>query len=184
VSGVTWSSLQSMLQVIAGLNIAYYAFKEIRMPIVSRLLSDINGLKDQLDRDRSNDELSDLPGHRVSATLENRRHTETLLLKIKALQLDIEVSTFMRGRYFDVERLLTLPSLFIGVCAIGLLVSSVFTYDDKLPLAWAIVIIAIGLAPAAAYLVINFLILSEVQRYRSQLTDLVIRRDNPLDQRQ
>jgi hypothetical protein len=50
-----WGDTQNLLSVIIGLNVAYYAFKEMREPHLNRLLNDIQTLK--VDNEKTQDDL-------------------------------------------------------------------------------------------------------------------------------
>jgi len=44
---VKWGELQSILQIIVGLNLAYYSFREMRAPYLRKLRTDTESLYDR-----------------------------------------------------------------------------------------------------------------------------------------
>lgn len=150
-----WGETQNLLSVIIGLNVAYYAFKEMRTPHLTTLKRNVDQLCD--DATKRMDDL------RIAADkIPNSNKLLRALVKAWLPMLDLqgEVTKLVVGtssRKF--ENLLGIPAMFVASIATVLLIVSTVKFEDGLSswLFWPIVVV--GFAPIVGFIVVNYAIL-------------------------
>lgn len=150
-----WGDTQNLLSVIIGLNIAYYAFKEMRAPHLNALKDRVDALEEDL---RLREEDLRIAGHRIPHSAKLQLDLVKLWSPISDLKLDVHLLLHATsGRKF--ENVLGVPAIIIGCLGILLLVISTVKFDDELS-QWLFYTIAfIGLAPVALLILLNYTLL-------------------------
>lgn len=157
-----WGDTQNLLSLIAGLNLAYYAFKEIRAPHLEGLARDTEKLtKDLGERLDDLGKISDwelltrkrspMPHHKLQKAL--------LPLWLRAMDLNGEVTKLVRvtnSRAFDTR--FGLPAMLIGIAATVALIISTVLYEQTLPLWLFWTIVVTGFAPVVFIIILNYLV--------------------------
>jgi hypothetical protein len=144
-----WGETQNLLSVIIGLNIAYYAFKEIRTPHLTALQRRINDLEKHV-HNRPDDlglAGSKIPdGHKLRLAL--------LEAWDPIIDLQAEVNRLASSRKF--ENLLGMPAMLVGALGIILLIISTVKYEDALSTWLFYLLTAIGLTPVIGFIFVNY----------------------------
>lgn len=169
-----WGDTQNLISVITGLNLAYYAFREMRAPHLTRFEREV----DQLQRDVY-ETMSDL--HKVDDWAHARGvkspipnigqlHGRLMAVWSEAMKLNTDVSSFVYGTTTQrFENKLGFHALLVGATGVLFLIVSALKYDDRIywyafwPIALA------GLAPIVAVVGLNYLLqLSLKNRFESR----------------
>ncbi|SRR6266436_7220143 len=138
----------SLLSVIIGLNLAYYAFREIRGPHVDRL-------RENLDKTgvQALNSISEARILRESIRISERTEVTSLFFEfVKLHKLATELSRSANNiignaSSIAVERRLGLPAMLVAIAAILLLIVSTFRYDARISDFMVYAMIVVGFLP-------------------------------------
>ena len=163
-----WGEIQNLLSMLIGLNIAYYSFKEIRAPEVTRFQQNVEHLsrdiKNALADIRAIDEFSlassDLTSLPYSSDLTNK------LLDLTIKMLDVQPYQVLSVRAQVLEINLGRAAMIAGVIGLGLLIASTANYGHGVSASFVYFITALGLAPVGGLIVINYAALAKVSGLR------------------
>lgn len=158
-----WGETQNLISVIIGLNVAYYAFKDIRTPRLTSFGRDVTDLKEYIYKD-----MKDLQGERKWAMFAGEQskipdsiQKETVLndLWTKVMFLDIDVSAYVRASTsHSLETKFGLPAIAAAVLATMALTYSTIAYEELISSAIFWTIVLAGFAPTAILLALNYLL--------------------------
>jgi hypothetical protein len=145
-----WGDAQNLLSVIIGLNIAYYAFKELRQPYLLQLSKNVEDLDADLWKTI----------HRTDP-ITPQLNTQLMDLIEPIMEVKLNTRRLFYGttsRRFD--DILGIPAMCIAALALLLLVESTIYFDRSVP-GWLFsLIVGIGLAPVILIIAQNYAILS------------------------
>jgi hypothetical protein len=161
VPNMTWGDFQSVLQILLGLNIAFYAFKDIRTGKINRIYADANWLREVTEdlQDRVIDQ-----GSTVSNGKANLRD------KVIAFRNGLE--SFESPRNERREDLFSLAAVIFAILAYVLLVISSYLYSSNLNGWFALLISVIFLMPAGKLLYYNLQSVDRVNEKRREFNEL------------
>jgi len=148
-----WGDTQNLLSVIIGLNIAYYAFKEMRTPHLSNLNERVRELNSDVGTKISEISSAIIPNSNEFLKAVVDLHLRTMDLQGKTTGLVVGTSS----RRF--ENKLGLPAMIVATLGTVLLVVSTVLYNDDLP-AWLFwLVVVVGFTPVVLMILLNYLIL-------------------------
>jgi hypothetical protein len=147
-----WGDTQNLLSVIIGLNIAYYAFKEIRAPHINTFVERVRELYD--DYTKVGDDIR-LASDHIPEHATFQLELTKILLPILQYKMDVDMFLYdTTSRRF--ENLFGIPAMIVAVVGTLLLIISTVKFDDPLSL-WAFyLIVLIGFAPIVVMLILNY----------------------------
>jgi hypothetical protein len=159
---MTWGNFQSVLQILLGLNIAFYAFKEIRTAKINRIHSDANWLR------------------YVTEELQERvinQGIDVLRDKAKSLRGEViafrnELEIFESPRNERREDYFSNAALIFAILAYILLVLSSYLYGSGLNEWLALLISIVFLIPAGGLFYHNLQIVNLVNEEREKFNKL------------
>jgi hypothetical protein len=155
-----WGAAQNLFSILIGLNVAYYAFKEIRNPYLTELMRRTEEIYSDF-QSRWNDlSLPDLD-------FPDKQTLRSALITawVPIVEYHAEVRAFAAGIASSRrEKSLGLVAIFVSGCATLLLIISCVKYEDSLP-AWIFYpSLMIGFAPVIMFILNNYLILWAARR--------------------
>lgn len=150
-----WGETQNLLSVIIGLNIAYYAFKEMREPHLEKIYSQIDKLGQDITKQTDDVSLArrKIPNSQVIWNALFALKEEWLKLRLLANGIVIGASS----RKF--ENMIGIPAMIVAVATTILLVISTAKFDDSFSLWFFYPLVVIGFAPVVSAVAANYLIL-------------------------
>lgn len=153
---VKWGDLQSVFQIIVGLNLAYYAFSELRNPSIGRLRKNLEQLEASIDRgvemieaERKVNKPSKVPDGFKNISELHRLSLDLIEFRSQISLLEIMLDSA------PIERFLGLPALIIGVSGIIMLIISAFKYTSLIPDEILVLSLIIGFLPPLVYVLFN-----------------------------
>ena len=153
-----WSELQPFLQLMAGLNIALYTFKEVRAPLLTEIRKDVRCLSAMIETALSNiakvRQVSGMTNYRRSSDDELESNLLAALLKLNRFEADLAGLETAEWRVF--ERTLSRSALVVAAGSIILLLVASFTAFSAVPWAGALLIGLVGITPATVLICANY----------------------------
>jgi hypothetical protein len=147
---------QNLFSVIIGLNIAYYAFRDLRDPHIQKFTTEVDRLKAEIHETAQEKYESEYDSEDVSFAHQ---------LDGEASQLQQELRRYVRGissLYF--ENLLGVPSLAIAVAFVVTLIISTIKYEQELPISMLLFFVVLGFLPVVLQIALNFGLLWMIKR--------------------
>jgi len=159
---MTWGDFQSILQILLGLNIAFYAFKEIRTAKVNQIHADANWLRQVIE------DLHDKVANQGSDALKDKANS--LRGEVISFRNGLESFESPRGEQF--ENRWSFVAIIVAIFAYVLLVISSYLYNSTLN-GWAALIISIGgIIPIGKFLYYNLQSVKLVNGRRQEFNKL------------
>jgi hypothetical protein len=153
-----WGETQNLFSVIIGLNLAYYAFRELRNPYLTSLKPKVEDLDEKITKLET-----DLSSEREWNTPSKVPDTYGISKELWTLQQDLFETkrglagfyAVTSGRRFD--NLFGIPAITVGVLATVVLIVSTAKYEDMISPYIFYPFVFVGFVPVVALLLINYL---------------------------
>ncbi len=162
-----WGETQNILSVIIGLNVAYYAFKEMRMPHLSSLQRRIDKLYEDVSRRMDDVRIA---SHVIPKWTDIHRELLNIWQPVMDLRGNVNMIIELTStRKF--ENLLGVPAMIVAVLATLLLIFSTVKFEDQLSLWLFYPAVLIGFAPPLAFMAMNlFIVWGAESKYGAEYT--------------
>ncbi len=150
-----WGETQNLLSVIIGLNVAYYAFKEMRAPHLATLKRNVDELSDNY-----SGRIDDLLAVITKIPKGGELFSAVMKVWMEVMELRSGVSVLVVGtsaRRF--ENLIGLPAMFVAMATTILLVVSTVKYEELISPWLFYPITVVGFLPVVTAVLINYAIL-------------------------
>lgn len=165
-----WGETQNVLSVIIGLNIAYYAFKEIRMPQLTALQRSVDHVA--FDISRRMDQLRPA----IDSDRELRAlYWKALFASWRVSVVKMTVSRIVSGSYQKLDDRLSLSAMIVGLATALLLIASTVKFEDALPLWLFYSIVVVGFFPPLGLIALNYAILRRTRQPLEQIREFALR---------
>ncbi len=157
-----WGDTQNLLSVIIGLNIAYYAFRELRTPHLNRMLEGISDLRSEASE--------------YVALKPESDEAKVILAELSFLHHEAKSYVSLSSSYSFQKVVVAFPSLFVAVMTVILLIHSTVVYETAIS-PWELTpIVLIGFAPVVFQFWISFASLKAAKhRFRPKYSELLDR---------
>jgi hypothetical protein len=171
-----WGDTQTLLSVIIGLNLGYYAFKEIRGPHVDRLQENLDKIGVQV---RSSMSEARILRERIGVS----EGTEVTSLFFEFVKLNV-LATALRSSANNIirkassiarERRLGFSAMLVAIAALLLLIVSTFRYDAGVSHFIVYATIVVGFIPIIVAIAMNYMILARISTYENKLSEIADR---------
>jgi hypothetical protein len=168
-----WGDTQTLVSVIIGLNLAYYAFKEIRGPHADRLRENLDkigvqSLKSLSEARALRERISSSERTEVASLFSEFRELNTLATMLSRRAHNVIDS----ASSISVERRLGFPAMLVAIAAILLLIVSTFRYDALISDLIVYAMIAVGFLPIIGAIAINYAVLARIKTYEKELSKI------------
>jgi len=144
-----WGEFQSVFQLVAALNIAFYAIRDIRTPYISRV------------------------GEVLGEALEYVRSAPRTPAVLEILRIDAEVSLVIRSATFEFfEQLTEVFALVVSMLSIAALVYAAYNYSSPLSRYIAAATIFLGFSPFLIMVLANYFVVFKLRHLIGLLPNL------------
>lgn len=156
-----WGDTQNLLSIIIGLNLAYYAFRELRLPHLNRMLEGFSDLRTEVGE--------------YSALKPDDDEAKTILAELRFLHYEAKSYVSLISSYSAQKVIVAFPSLAVAAIAVLLLIHSTFAYEKPVS-PWELPIIVLGFAPVVFQFWLSFKSLQAAKhRFRPKYSELLDR---------